>query len=418
MADFISRGAFSGAEMNPGLALFVQNQQAQKELALEEQLKNAELFAMMERAKMAEEGATQRNEATNATHIQINEATNAIHTAIARDRLDVEKTFHQKDVLTGEQIDGINANNPGLNLPRVDGLPVRTAATLIGVYKSGQSDISRENRADIRNERMLNRQITLAENMEARRLANENANVERARLIAQAKKEATQRQDERKSFAAEMAGSLNTDENPKTGMPTRFSPTKLLEENPAAALALSEKAGRLGWPEKANVKPLRPFREKGWSENWSLYDIKKKQFEADKAQFQRNLKAPPTTGSGGASMNKGAPPSHYGIQTPKEFLKNPNALGLNTSTPTQAPTPATTQQVSTPTPTPTPSIMGGFLNKVGPQPSQIGPGPSAMSPPSSPPSTQGYFLYKGGQKVPVSADQYNRYIIKYGRPPE
>jgi hypothetical protein len=381
------------------LSRFIHSQEVREALATGTANKQAEIEAMLARARMNEEAAGQRNAATNEANLAIHRANN-----------DTQELIH---LVPKETIAAYN-KNMGTNYPEVD-MPATTFGGLVQADKQAATDAAKERmwtsrdaanieRTTLSNERIAN---TQAEVMKYKADKDYQLEQDRQRRLnqGQAKIDAAEANKERdlhqQTAAALMPENVPGDKT--TGVKPATDLTSILMTDPNLALQIADElnaggglpkgplARKVNLPSATPPQPSIWQRVRPWGPSNQEMTTQVQDYKTNLPEFYRRAgMAPPTTGHGGASLTKGVP-----------------AELAPTTTPTTAPVPAETQQIN----------IGGAGGMVVPQPNQTSTGPTASGPPSSP-STQGYFLYKRGQKIPVSADRYNRYISKYGRPPE
>jgi hypothetical protein len=357
MDQFDFRGT-PQAKRGLDLSQFIHSQEVSDALATGTTNKQMEIDALLARAKMNEEAAGARNAATNETQMAIHKANN-----------DTQQLLH---LVPKETVAAYN-KTAGTNYPEMD-LPAQTFGGLIQADKQAATDAARERIAAASNERIAGTQaatealriraLQQGEEREQRRWEQGNTRLDQNQARLDAAEVEKRRLESRSDVLSQIQGVFNTREN-KQGLPTAFDPTPGLIENPTETLQLGEQIGAAGGlPKGAPVLPAKPFPSPGIGHLWSntpAYQAEKATYDTNAAQWKENIKAPPTTGSGGASMNKGV------LKDTLDPLSPPS------------PIPAATQ----PVPTPTPSAMGGFPSKVGAQPALTAPGPSAGGPPSS-----------------------------------
>jgi hypothetical protein len=359
MDQFDFRGT-PQAKRGLDLSQFIDSSLKSEALAVGTADKQMEIDALLERARIHEEGATLRERETRASQEAIHKATN-----------DTNLNIHAKDIIPAEKLQAINQNR-GVELfpPGVD-LPTAAVVNILNNWESEQRTASRERVAAAAAKYSADKhfdsvtaQIAHWKEQAAKETTRQNlANTKFDQGVAE------KRQTEAlNSLETQIKGALNINAHPKTGLNQQFDPGQAFLDNPEGAELMRKQIEATGGlPKGAPVTPIRSYNSYNPSHWYSLQDAEERKTQETnlntfKTKWEQSIKiAPPTTGSGGASMNKGA-------------LKGT----LDPLSPT-SPTPAATQLI----PTPTPSAMGGFPSKVGAQPALTAPGPSAGGPPSS-----------------------------------
>jgi hypothetical protein len=336
---------------------FVQSQYRQDALRTDTANKQMEIDALLARARINEEAADRRNAATNEANAAIHKANN-----------DTQQLVH---LVPKETVAAYN-KTAGTNYPERD-LPAQAFGALIQADKQAASDAVKERLWANRDATNLERTITSNERIAKAQIDAENRRIIAANNLDIHRQELEKAAEDRQRIAtaqgnlnSRIKGALNIEPN-KQGLNTAFDPGQAIVNNPQSVEDLIPQviaAG--GLPKGVPVTPIKPYAAYESPPYFSSirpeamkeYQQREQKFNTLGQQWRAAI-APPTTGSGGASMNKGVP---------KELVPT-------------SPTPAATQLI--PTPTPTPSNTGGFSSMVGAQPSLPAPGPSVGGPPSS-----------------------------------